>query len=425
MYLDWVSFSRCPTIFNGSTTNPQTKTTMHKDEGDENFQKLQKLLHLAVKLELFTIPFYLYTYYSLTNRNSHVGMHLREVIMEEMLHMAMVSNIMHALDGCEHPAYSPVKERAKCTPELAKKYVPFYPGYAPIYIPENEKKEKDDIRCIPKKAKPLHLDSLSIDQIVTFLRLELPELTEVSSSPESRLAKGWQTIGEFYDYVKIQFLSCSNLEFIPLEQIELYTHNPTKERNTMKPVRNLKDALDNIDFIVEQGEGATFYNLAKHDEKYQHQMDHKDTLVETEIKNTELAHFYHFLLIYYEMGGKEPFTIETKKFDEEKFRQKFDGEKYRRFREANVINLVKDPAEALKNGRYPQAAVEANMLFNSNYSRMLDKLTYASVDDHRLNFGIALEHMTKFDELADEVKKFKLNRSKTTYCGPTFEYLCP
>ena len=62
-------------------------------------------------------------------------MHLREVIMEEMLHLAIISNIMHALKGCMPPAYSPIKELGGPVPctDLAKKYVPIYPSYAPIY----------------------------------------------------------------------------------------------------------------------------------------------------------------------------------------------------------------------------------------------------------------------------------------------------
>jgi len=383
------------------------------------FKDLQELLLLAVKLELFTIPFYFYTFYSLKNPKSHVGIHLRKVIMEEMLHMAIVSNIMHALKGCKHPAYSPIKDLENGVPyseKLVKKYVPFYPGYAPIYRSAEEEKEENDLRCMPGKEPRVHLDCLSREQIVTFLRLELPELRGDLAD------KGWQTIGEFYNYVKRQFLRCTQLEFNPLEQIELYTHNPTKERNTMRPICNLKDALENIDLIVEQGEGATFYNLAKHDENYQRQ---KNTLIPTEEKKPELAHFYHFLIIYYLMGGKEPFTIETEVFNDKRFRDNFDQGKYDHFRKENVINLVKDPTHAKAVGRYPKEAVEANERFNANYSRLLDRLTYASVDDHRLNFGIALEQMTKFDELADEVKKFTLLDDRATYCGPTFEYVRP
>ena len=392
----------------------------HAGAGRNSFDDLQQALHLAVKLELFTIPYYFYTFYSLREPTSPMGVRLREVIMEEMLHLAIISNIMHAIKGCSPPAYSPIKKLDPCDPKLIRKYVPIYPGYAPIYRPAEEIKEEGDLRNnIPKDAPCLHLDSLTKEQIVAFLRLELPELRKTTDP----LIPGWQTIGEFYDYVKTQLLSCTKLEFNSKNQIDLYTHNPTKERNTMSPVRNLKDALDNIDFIVEQGEGATFYNLAKHDEKYKLQKDKRDALVATEIKKTELAHFYHFLLIYEDMGGEATFSIETQEFDEKVFRDKFDDVKYDRFRNASVINLVKDPAKALD--KYPRVAEEANRIFNSNYSRMLDRLTCASVDDHRLNFGIALEQMTKFDELADKVKEYTLEGDSTTYCGPTFEYICP
>ncbi len=123
--------------------------------GRKCFKDLQQSLHLAVKLELFTVPFYFYTFYSLKDPKSHVGIHLREVIMEEMLHMAIVSNIMHALKGCKPPAYSPIKELENGVPyseKLVKKYVPFYPGYAPIYRSAEEEEGEGDLRCkIPKK----------------------------------------------------------------------------------------------------------------------------------------------------------------------------------------------------------------------------------------------------------------------------------
>ena len=47
-------------------------------------------------------------------------------------------------------------------------------------------------------------------------------------------------------------------------------------------------------------------------------------LYQREEKKTELAHFYHFLIIYYLMGGKEEFTIETEVFNDKRFRDNFD-----------------------------------------------------------------------------------------------------
>ena len=107
-----------------------------------------------------------------------------------------------------------------------------------------------------------------------------------------------------------------------------------------------------------------------------------------------------------------------KNLNDERFLKNFDQGKYDSFRKENVINLVRDPAQAKAKGRYPKEAVEANERFNANYSRMLDRLTYASVDDHRLNFGIALEQMSEFDKLADEVKKFTLTDDRDNLLRP-------
>lgn len=382
-----------------------------KSVKDMRFEDLQELLRLAAKLELFTIPFYFYAYYSLKDQKSHVGVHLREVIMEEMLHMAIISNIMHAIENCKPPAYSPIRELEqgrRYSRELAEKYVPFYPGRAPIYKSFDE---RSDHRRFVERAPILSLDSLSRTQIVAFLRLELPELRN------NLRAEDWETIGEFYNYVKKQMLRCPDLKFRSLDQIDLYTHNPTKERNSMRPVQNLKDALENIDLIMEQGEGATFYNLIKYQENYYHRKN------SDEAEKPELAHFYHFLIVYELMGGKEKFNIDSESFDDKRFIDNYDERKYESFRKENVINLVKDPVKEIN--RYPEGAVEANRRFNLNYSRLLDRLTYASLDDHRLNFGIALEQMSQFDNLAKAVTAFTLKDDKATYCGPTFEYLPP
>ena len=123
------------------------------------------------------------------------------------------------------------------------------------------------------------------------------------------------------------------------------------------------------------------------------------------------------------MGGEKEFTIESRSFNEAEFIKNVNKKKYEDFRRENVINLVKDPAQS--KDLYPPEARLANDAFNENYSRMLDRLTYASLDDHRLNFGIALEQMTKFDELADKVKQHPLKKEPTIFCGPTFEYVCP
>ena len=65
-----------------------------------NVKRLQDLLQAAVELELATIPFYLCAIYSLRpGSNDEVGLIIRSVVVEEMLHMALAANVLNAIGG--------------------------------------------------------------------------------------------------------------------------------------------------------------------------------------------------------------------------------------------------------------------------------------------------------------------------------------
>ncbi|MEH0417411.1 ferritin-like domain-containing protein [Streptomyces sp. B21-083] len=79
---------------------------------------LQKALQTALVLEHATIPPYLYALFSLRpDRNREVAGIIRSVVMQEMLHMALVANILNAIGA---------------TPQIAHPgTVPRYPGPLP------------------------------------------------------------------------------------------------------------------------------------------------------------------------------------------------------------------------------------------------------------------------------------------------------
>ncbi|MGI9550579.1 MAG: ferritin-like domain-containing protein [Aurantibacter sp.] len=385
---------------------------------DSSFEVLQELLQLAAKLELYTLPLYLYAYYSLKKPGGHEGLHLREVIMEEMLHMGIVSNIMHSIENCRPPVYSPIREfeaGQTITQDLINKYVPYYPDSMPIY---KDNIEEDSHRKYVEDATVYSLDKLSLPQIVAFMEVELPESGRSINSYDHG---EWKTIGEFYDHLKSHIVRCKNLRFNATEQITLTTHNPTKQDNPLEPITNVRQAIENIDFIVEQGEGAAILNIVKqHEDHY-----HYKPGFGTEEKKPELAHFYHFYILYKKMGGLQEVDTESFSFCPKLYIENLDCKEYENYLEKNINNLVKNPAQALKKGKYPKDALIANLKFNINYSELLDRLSYASMYNMMSNFGIALDQMNQFHEFAQEVTKYTLKDDPSTQCGPTFQYLAP
>ena len=82
---------------------------------------LHELLQKAIELELSTIPPYLHAAYSLMpGTNTAIRKIIVAVAKEEMLHMAIVANVLNAIDG---------------RPVIADpKTVPIYPGPLPMNV---------------------------------------------------------------------------------------------------------------------------------------------------------------------------------------------------------------------------------------------------------------------------------------------------
>src|SRR5215213_3686352 len=169
---------------------------------------LGEAIQQAIEIEIATIPVYLYTYYSLNrspNQNAISGALVQEltakgmpladankvalelsarimvyankagatimsVVMEEMLHMALSSNLKQALIG----------EPPTLTGRSPSVYPTCLPGHEPAF--------------------PIDLAPFSLDQLMTFLKIESPK-----PLPEKKLelaAIPYKTIGQFYDMIK-------------------------------------------------------------------------------------------------------------------------------------------------------------------------------------------------------------------------------
>jgi Ferritin-like len=246
-----------------------------------NAENLGDAIQQAIEIEIATIPVYLYTYYSinrvpdqdaisgalaqaLTDSGlppqkanataldlsaeimvfaNKAGALIMSVAIEEMLHMALSSNLKQALCGL---------------PELVGKSPRTWPAYLPGHEP----------------AFPINRAGLSLDQLMTFLKIEspdpLPDLTLLKKAPIP-----YRTIGEFYDMIRAYIMS-NDLHyktFLPqlvpgkgyYAQNNIDTiyydkeHNPrfvnADDSGDLVYVQDRDSAIKAIDTIVEQGEG--------------------------------------------------------------------------------------------------------------------------------------------------------------------------
>ena len=205
---------------------------------------LKKALQQAIDLEFFTIPPYLCALWSIKDDVHPIAASIREVVQEEMLHMALACNLLAAVGG---------------VPSIAGRTV--YPNVLPGGVHE---------------GLEVRLSGLSLESLEAFLHIELPQEPIALSSSEgwTRLPPehcGAGTIGEFYATILEMFQRLD-----PPFQRERQVTGPLSYSN----VGSLDSVEWVIDLISRQGEGAT-------------------TPFE-DMQQKDLAHYYRFLEIYVE-----------------------------------------------------------------------------------------------------------------------------
>lgn len=187
---------------------------------DESIGWLKKTLQAAVALEFATIPPYLCAFWSIKNDRHDVARSIREVIAEEMVHMALVCNMLASLGA---------------TPKICKpaQVVPQYPGKLPGNV---------------HPSLVVHLEGLNTCSIQTFLTLERPAVFPPDVETEPNLPPPERTIGQVYDCI--------------LRAFEHYKPPMTTDHQISGPLAWLTfESCDKvphgIHLIQCQGEGAT------------------------------------------------------------------------------------------------------------------------------------------------------------------------
>jgi hypothetical protein len=203
----------------------------------QSLKELFPLVQNAIELEHATIPPYLTAMFSIKpGKARDVWNIIHSVVIEEMLHMTISSNILNALGG---------------SPDIDNpKFVPEYPGGLPMGIGDGlivnlERLSKEVVKntfmMIEEPEEALDIPVLNTKGMVTeSVPTEVPQ---------------FETIGKFYEYLdkKIQELAPEKLPGDPKKQVTSKFFSD----DVLFPILTKEDVSRAINIIVEQGEGTT------------------------------------------------------------------------------------------------------------------------------------------------------------------------
>ncbi len=213
---------------------------------EQHLSWLRKALQTAVTLEFSTIPPYLCGLWSIKEDTHNAAKSIREVVQEEMLHMALACNMLAAIGG---------------EPKIAEpEFIPSYPGHLPGGV---------------HPGLVVGLSGLTKHSLAVFMEIERPlevvghEDHEAHEHVEEGHDGDDVTIGEFYDAIKEAFHKLDP---------PMTTDDQVTGPLAWTVVRNLEDVDHVIDLIKDQGEGSD--------------VDPTDTGLD------DLAHYYRFEELY-------------------------------------------------------------------------------------------------------------------------------
>lgn len=189
-------------------------------------EDLHDLVQKAIELEHSTIPTYLAAYYTLKlGTNQPVAEILRSIIVEEMLHMSIASNLLIAMGG------RPVIDKPG--------FIPTYPGPLPMNIGD--------------LIVPIAKCSLDLVEHI-FMEIEKPE--HPIDIQALRAAPDYHTIGEFYAALDAKITELGPKAFEKGRFDEEMVDNTWFPADQLFRITDATSASAAIEVIVRQGEGT-------------------------------------------------------------------------------------------------------------------------------------------------------------------------
>jgi hypothetical protein len=176
-----------------------------------------------------TIPPYLYAAYSIKDPASEATRLITSVVVEEMLHLALTSNLLLALGG---------------EPDFGAGLLSSYPSTLSHHKPDLPLELR---RCTPDLVRD------------TFMVIERPE--DLSAPPE---ADEYHTLGQFYAALEMAIENLEHAHPFADPHLDRQMSDPTfygavefdaKDSGGLMPVHDAASAKAAIEVIVHQGEG--------------------------------------------------------------------------------------------------------------------------------------------------------------------------
>jgi hypothetical protein len=336
-----------------------------------NLADLQGALQDAIWLEHSTIPPYLTAYFTLSGTSDAVKYArriIKDIVVEEMLHMTLASNVLNAIGGAPQINLSD--------------FIPKYPGPLPMAI---------------AGGVEVHLKRYSHDLVRdVFMQIEEPETPleiPIRVARLAAMAAPPQTIGEFYAAIRRQIVDLGEDIFKgdPGRQVVTGLFAPGEEF----AVRNVETALLAIETIVEQGEGTPKSPLDL---------------------QKDVAHYYRFQEL--EKGMKlveDPSSPLKVSFDPNQPIVIDDT--------TDVIQMVDDP-QCVTIDPADQRAAQLSDECDAVYSRMLNAL-HEGFNGKPDKVGDAIGTMFEFKNGAGELLQQQLTAGPHAgqFAGPRFLYV--
>jgi hypothetical protein len=330
---------------------------------------LHNALQNAIRLEHSTIPPYLTALATLSGDTPSVKFArkvIRDVVVEEMLHMTLACNVLNAIGG--HPDIT------------CAKFVPTYPHELPMGV------AGDLVVHLKRYSKSLVEN--------TFMKIEEPEIKlDIPIKPTALALQAVTpiTIGQFYAGIRGQLVAHPELfTGDPSLQVTGFFFDPGEDI----AVTNLDTAVLAIETIVEQGEGTP--------------------KAPTDLQN-HIAHFYRFQQLSKGMEiVKDPTSPLKFSFDPGKPLVIDDA--------ADVIQMVDDPPLVSydpADWRAEQLSIECD----AAYSKILNAL-HLGFNGSPKKVGDAVGAMFEFKNIVGELLQQKLTAGPNAgqFAGPRFKF---
>ena len=329
-------------------------------------ESLRSHLQTALELEHSTIPPYLCALYSIKEgTNQKVAEIIRSVVMEEMLHMTLVSNLLNAIGG--HPNV------------IHPDFIPVYPGYLPH----------------SSKSFIVPLMKFCPESVEVFLKIEKPEKSD--AKPEDNF---YHSIGQFYAAISDGFelldkksgvdLFCGHTDRQVLPDTWYYGSGKVVEVNDIDSARLA------IEEITEQGEGLSDSIFDGDHRLFQQQ--------------EEIAHYFRFNELYV---GRQYTKSDTPDSGPSGAEIPVDWNAVYNMQPNPKVNEYEDK---------PEIAALMHQ-FNCTYMEMLNFINDA-FNGEQSSLMVATTKMYELKYQAISLMKIPSDKDNTTV-GPSFEYVSP